>query len=219
MHQWKTIAVPIRRLSACGITVISLTMIMTMGFAQATIQQSDWAPPQDPCLDSAHDRIVHAFPVATWPSRMVKLLLSDSKCPMNREALLRRQELDGSVASLDVIDEFLRTVQTQARRDQKPLGADEIVDRIGAYLGEVIQRTSKPADWVWMTEDEAIKFDPSIRFGHPESVGFGVVLRETHSGRVAYPFDRVLYCLGSNRSIGVKSYALDKIMDRKPDEE
>ena len=95
---------------------------------------------------------------------VAELFLHDALEPTFGKEYLKLESLDFSVASLRLIDEYLDVVPKLKGFDRNQL---QVILRTGAYVGEVIRRNSKTAQWRWLNYETAKTISPTAfdRFG------------------------------------------------------
>ena len=101
--------------------------------------------------------------------------------------LLDRSRLDYTLESLKHVDEYLDAIRRRTLDDREFFVT---VLRSGAYVGEVIRRTSTTRQFHWVDYDTAVRYsDVAASFGGPSSA-LAAILWE-HSESMSFPLGKV----------------------------
>ena len=114
---------------------------------------------------------------------------------------LRRDELDYSVDSLRVVDEYL----TVLHENRHAISIDEwnvTVLRAGAYIGEVLRKATHGA-WSWIDYDDIVPNDPKLRALFPVRLVATCALLTHQEHGVRFPLNKIARFIadGSEHSI------------------
>lgn len=97
-------------------------------------------------------------------------------------------ELDFSIQSLDIVDQYLNVVRHNSESIDPSL-FQWVCLRCGAYAGEVLRKNSDNS-WQWVRNEVGIMIDPAIaNFG--KSIGYFCFLYNTDIRGFAFPVGKV----------------------------
>jgi len=129
------------------------------------------------------------------------MFLSCPADPTPGAAALDVSKLDFSVASLAHVDDYLDAMRSR-RLSEKDKAV--VVLRCGAYVGEVIRRSS--GDVHWLDYDEAVRLDSRIATFGGQSLGLMAILWRGGQ-RFSFPLGKVLKFLENGREDSVELFA------------
>ena len=117
--------------------------------------------------------------------------------------LLDRRKLDYSVESLKHVDEYLESI-----RKNKDVEAtwNRTVLRAGAYVGEVIRRNDKKAQWRWVDHEGARSVEPKLFDSFGKSIATAAVLYDGKKG-FSFPLAKVEKYLNNGSEDSVYFFA------------
>lgn len=123
---------------------------------------------------------------------------------------LDASKLDFSVASLAHVDDYLKAMRS------RKLGETEqavVVLRCGAYVGEVIRRST--GDVHWLDYDEAVGLDNGIATFGGKSLGLMAILWGGGQ-RFSFPLAKVMKFLKNGREDSVQFFAQVMLTEGSP---
>ena len=139
-----------------------------------------------------------------------KAFAGKSKVPFQlpHPELLDIKKLDGSVASLPVVDSYLSGLyKDKASLTHKDISMVSML--AGAYIGQTIINTSKKGhQWTLLTE--YAKKHPTTKRSEPESVYTEYVLTNK-AENLSMPINQVAHYLDSGKAFSAKEYALEQL--------
>lgn len=126
---------------------------------------------------------------------------------------LKQNKLDYSLESLKIIDDYLEQVRKR-ENELKEQEYDKVILRCGAYCGEVMRRQPAGKNYQWITEEEAIKKDSSIKnFAYPMLTTYG--LYDPKRQAFAFPMAKVAKFLQDGRGESLYFYAKAMLAERQ----
>ncbi len=122
--------------------------------------------------------------------------------------LLDIKKLDGSVASLSIVDSYLSGLyKDKASLTHKDISMVSML--AGAYIGQTIIGISKKGhQWILLTE--YAKKHPTTKRTEPESVYTEYVLTNKAES-LSMPINQIAHYLDSGKIFNAKDYALDQL--------
>ena len=122
--------------------------------------------------------------------------------------LLDIKKLNGSVASLSVVDNYLSELfKDKANLTHKDISMVSML--AGAYIGQAIITTSKKGHQ-WMLLTEYAKNHPATKRTEPESVYTEYVLTNKEE-TLSMPINQVAHFLDSGKKFSAKDYAVEQL--------
>ncbi|HRF55644.1 MAG TPA: hypothetical protein PK027_14460 [Aquimonas sp.] len=103
---------------------------------------------------------------------------------------LRREQLDGSLESLHVVDDYLRYLHKRAP-ELTGLDWQRTVLRAGAYVGEVIRHAAPEGSFSWVDYDEYIPQHPKLKELIPERTVATCAFLVNSSGAMSMPLNKI----------------------------
>ena len=94
------------------------------------------------------------------------MLFEDVENPVRDVHFFEEKDMDYSLASLEILDQYLESQRTDLPENEDLL---KITMRSGSYVGEVIRRNA-PIKYNWLEYSEAIKINEKIE----SMMGFGL---------------------------------------------
>lgn len=140
-------------------------------------------------------------------SAVSSFLLDDTgvDIPTPFKQYLKQDELDYSLESLKIVDDYLEQVRRR-KKELKEQEYDKVILRCGAYCGEVMRRLPAGKNCQWITEEEATKKDPSIQnFAQPVLTTF--ILYDYERKSFTFPMAKAAKFLESGPGDSLYFYA------------
>lgn len=135
-----------------------------------------------------------------------KAFAGKSKVPFQipHPELLDVKKLDGSVASLTTVDNYLSKLhQDKANLSHKDISMVSML--AGAYVGQTIIKASTKGHY-WMLFTEYAKKHPKAKRSEPESVYTEYILTNK-AQTISMPINNVAHYLDSGQAFSVKDFA------------
>lgn len=120
--------------------------------------------------------------------------------------LLDREQLDGSLDSLHVVDAYLSALHS--RRDT--IGEREwhlTVLRAGAYVGEVIRHSAPAGAFNWVDYDEYLPAHPNLRDLLPERNSATCAFLVHRTGAMSLPLNKIARYIAEGAEHSVHFFA------------
>lgn len=127
-------------------------------------------------------------------------------------AKLERSRLDGSPASLEVVDRYLAQVR-RAVAKRLATDVDITILRTGAYLGEVIRRGLPRRSYRWIDYDDYVRANPAVVDALPERTITTCAMLVDADGGMLLPLNKVARYLDEGPEHSLHHFATATIAD------